>query len=170
MASKKEEETGDGIVNAETLGRLLMITDRHIQRLAKEGVFETKGRGKYPMVSCVHAYIRYLKEENKTQTKVAGDNRLRDARAKEIEIRVAKQDRSLIDLSEAQDVVDKMAGTFLQSMVGLPARITRNVNERKRIENICDKVRKKLANRFAEIGESLRTGDDPLDAIGEENS
>lgn len=169
MAKAKPTEN-DGIVNAETLGRLLMVTDRHVQRLAKEGVFETKGRGKYPMVPCIHAYIRHLKEENKTQTRVAGDNRLRDARAKEIELRVAKSDRSIIDLSEAQDIVDKMAGAFLQSMVGLPARITRNVNERKRIENICDKVRKKLADRFAEISESVQSGVDAADALGEEDA
>lgn len=169
MAKAKSTEN-DGIVNAETLGRLLMITDRHVQRLAKEGVFEAKGRGKYPMVPCIHAYIRHLKEENKTQTKVAGDNRLRDARAREVEMRIAKSDRIIIELSEAQDIVDKMTGAFLQSIVGLPAMITRNINERKRIEKICDKVRTKLATRFSEISESVQSGIDVADASVEEDT
>lgn len=50
------------IQGVQVIGRLLNLTVRHVQRLARDGVLPTVGRGRYPLVACVHAYIKYWQD------------------------------------------------------------------------------------------------------------
>jgi hypothetical protein len=43
-----------------TIAKLLMLTDRRVQQLAKEGVIPKAERGRYDLVPSVQGYIRYL--------------------------------------------------------------------------------------------------------------
>jgi len=165
-----EIEDIDSNVSAAVMAEALGVTTRHLARMAKDGVIKKEARSKYNFKKCLADYISFLKEENKSQTRNASENRLRDARAKEVELRIAVTDRTVISLHEAEDIVDKMAGIYLQSILGLPAAITRNIDERKRIEKICDRSREKIAKRFQEIGNALQTGIDTLDTFTEDDT
>ncbi len=50
------------IQGVQVIARLLNLTVRHVQRLARDGVLPTVGRGRYPLVACVHAYIKYWQD------------------------------------------------------------------------------------------------------------
>ena len=144
--------------------RLLGVTPRRLRQLSDEGWFKPASRNEWSLIGVVRGHIEYMEDRIQKASKTASSTRLQDARAKEVELRIAQKDRTVIDLSEAQDATDKMAGIYLHSITGLPARITRNTSERKRIELICDKERTRLVERFAEIGESIQTGEDAADA------
>ncbi len=150
------------LISTEIAARLIQVTPRRVRQLAKEGWFKAKSRDRWAIVEVVQGYIRFLKATAKRAA--AGDNRLRDARAREIELRVARQDGTVIDVAEAVDAIDKITGRFLESITGLPAQITRDIRERQRIEQICDKERGHLERRFAEVADSIRTGVDVADA------
>lgn len=45
-----------------TISKLLLLTDRRVQQLAKEGVLPKGDRGRYELVPVVQAYIKYLKD------------------------------------------------------------------------------------------------------------
>lgn len=47
---------------AAVIARLLNITERRLQQLAKEGVVPKAGRGRYPLAACVTGYVKYLQE------------------------------------------------------------------------------------------------------------
>lgn len=157
-------------VNAKGLAAVLGVTDRWVRDLEKQGVFKRQARGRYDLTECVPAYVEWrVKAEVTKQAPPSGD-RVRDARAAEIERRMAREDRKIIDIDEAFGVLDDVVGHFLQSISGLPAQITRNVSERRRIEAICDAERQRLATRFAEGLSALQTGDQAPDADDEDDA
>ena len=145
-------------VSGKTLASVLGLTDRWVRNLEKQGVFSRVGRGQYDLTSCVPAYIEWrVKAEAAKAAQPSGD-RVRDARAAEIERRMAREDRDIIALDEAMAAFEDATGAFVQTLSGLPARITRNQGERRRIEVICDGERQRLTTRFEEVSTSLRTG------------
>ncbi|MER9937430.1 hypothetical protein [Mesorhizobium sp. M0088] len=137
---------------------MLDLTPVRIDQLVREGHIPKLGRGRYPLEASVHGYIKFLKGTIAGQTKSASSNRAQDARAAEIELRMAREDRRIVDMGEAVAALDKVTGDFLQSIGGLPARITREPRERQRIEAICDAERLRLSDRFAESAQALRSG------------
>lgn len=47
-----------------TIADLLMVSERRVQQLAKEGVIPKAERGRYELVPTVQGYIRYLQERS----------------------------------------------------------------------------------------------------------
>ncbi|MEQ8257995.1 MAG: hypothetical protein RH980_18270 [Roseovarius confluentis] len=47
---------------AKTIAKLLMLTERRVQQLAKDGVIPKAERGRYELAPAVQAYIRFLQE------------------------------------------------------------------------------------------------------------
>ena len=45
-----------------TIAKLLMLTDRRVQQLSKDGVIPKADRGRYELAPSVQGYIRYLQE------------------------------------------------------------------------------------------------------------
>lgn len=162
------KESDGTTLDTATAAALLMMTPRNLQYLAKDGWVKRAGPGRWPLVALVQGYIKALKDETARRTKSAADSRVRDARAAEIEMRMAVKSRDLIPIAEAMYSVDEIAGAFLAAVSALPARITRDQRERARLEQIVDQTRGHLAARFAEIGAALRTGK-PVDSASAED-
>lgn len=47
-------------VSGAVLAKLLDLTERRIQQLAKQGIISKTDRGKYDLLTCVREYVRYL--------------------------------------------------------------------------------------------------------------
>ncbi len=165
-----EAETPAGTITTAQAARLLMVSDERIRQLAKNGHIPKIAKDCFNLVAVVQGYIRFLKDEERRSSKSAADSRVREARAAEIERRMAREDRDLIMLDEAMAAYDFAAGLYLTSISGLPARMTRNASERRRIEAICDGERQRLADRFAEGASTLRTGLAAVDADDEDDA
>ena len=162
MAEQTEQA---GTITTAQAAKLLKVTEDWVRQLSRKGYIPKAARGRFNLVAVVHGYIAYRDDEARRTTKGAAESRVRDARAAEIERRMAREDREIIALEEAAWAFDKASGEYLRSMSGLPARITRNPSERRRIEIICDSERARLEARFGEIASSLRAGgeDDAAD-------
>lgn len=63
----------EGTHSALVISKLLDITPRRLQQLAKEGFIPKAARGKYPLIGAVQGYIRYLKAREKRNAGVVGD-------------------------------------------------------------------------------------------------
>lgn len=146
------------VVSSKVGAAFLGISQRWVQQLGTDGWAKPLSRGQWNLAELIQGYAASLKDENARKTKSAADSRVRDARAAEIEMRIAREDRKVIDLGEAAAALDRVVGDFLQAVGGLPARITRDPRERQRIEAICDAERLRLSDRFAESAQALRTG------------
>ncbi|MER9355542.1 hypothetical protein NKI61_19930 [Mesorhizobium sp. M0514] len=158
MKQPSEGKVPANTIDTATAAKLIQVTPRYVRQLSTQGWFKQVARDRWSLIEVVQGYIACLKDEGRRTSKSAADSRVRDARAAEIERRLARDDRTAIDMGEAVAALDKVTGDFLQSIGGLPARITREPRERQRIEAICDAERLRLSDRFSESAQALRSG------------
>ena len=148
-----------GLVPIGQAARLLMISEERIRQLQKQGyVARSDKRGVVQLVGAVQGYLRYLKDDERRSAKSAADSRVRDARALEIELRIAERSRDLIPLEDALADMAEFAAAVRSELAGLPARLTRIMDERHRIETEVDGVLARLSERAAEKAAALGAG------------
>jgi phage terminase Nu1 subunit (DNA packaging protein) len=116
------------------LAELLMVDQSRITQLTQEGLMKRVAKGEYDLRQAVQDYIRYLRDQQKRQTLVAADSRVRDARAKDIEARTAQRLGQLVSLSVYDEMIDGFAGVVRSELAGIPARCTRDLVMRRIIE------------------------------------
>lgn len=168
------EDTGETYppiyVSQRELAARMGLTTRWIYDLTGEGVFKQVKGKKYDLDQSHAAYRIYkLEKEGEKKAPSAGEtlNKRRDEMLKR---RMDREARELITMQEALDTVDKVTGAFVETLSGLPARITRVVAERKRIEEIVDGVRERLSKRFDAERETLRSGVEVGEASEEDDA
>ncbi len=98
--------------------------------------------------ACRIAYIRYLRERHSKPS--AADSHLREARAREIEVRTAERLGKLVAVEEFDAMIDELCGVFRTELSGLPARVTRDVALRRTIEREING----MLGRIADIAEA----------------
>lgn len=144
-------------LNSAQVAAVLGITERRVRQLAAEGVVKRADRrGRYKLVPSVANYISTLSAGERD----VGLAPIRQERLLKLQRENALRDRELITLDEAIGFVDEITGAFLSSLNGLPARVTNDVRERRRLEAIIDAERQRLADKFAEIQTQLINGRD----------
>ena len=163
--------TLDGItLSTQGMARLLDITPRWLSEKTKDGTIPALGRGRYDPMEAVVAYVNFIKiGAEKKQGSESLDN-LRDMKAKELRLNMARKDRGVIDLDEAMAVTEEMAGIYVTSLQSLPAQISGVPRERQRLDGIFDKERQRVADRLAERVAALRSGTSHIDPSAEDDA
>lgn len=163
-------EPSAGVVTAEILSKLLMLSDRHLRQLVADGWIAKNPDGKYTTVGGVQGYIRYLKDEARRGMATTAKSRTNDARAKEIELRIAVQERKLVNLDETLTLVDDIAGVLRAELEGLAAGVTRDRELRHRIEERIEGAFSRSAKRLKEHAAALRAGGTAVDDPDEDDA
>lgn len=100
-----------------TIAKLLILTERQVQALAKDGVLPKAERGRYALVPVVQSYIRYLRERA-IGGGIGGsdDDRMRLTRAKAdiAEMEAERLRESLIPEDQIRPVVTAFVARFKQ--------------------------------------------------------
>ena len=149
----------DGLITLEAAGRLLDgLGPERIRQLIKEGWIAREKPGRVRLDGAVQGYIRYLKDVAKRTTKTAADTRVRDARASEIEQRIAERNRQLVPAAEATAAIDHVVAACAEAFAAIPAMLTRDVEERTRIEKQVKRAQGEVAKRLSEAAELLEKG------------
>lgn len=115
-----------------TLAKLLLLTERRIQQLAKEGVIPKGPRGEYELVPSVQGYIRFLQEESRqgvggSPEMADSKTRLAKAKADDAEMKVLERRKQLV---WANEVVVTWAGIltlFKTRMRSIPSEFAPRV-------------------------------------------
>ena len=166
----KEEATA-GTISAQDAAKLLMLEGpRWVQKLAQDGYIQKTGRDRYLTVSVVQGYIRFLKEERKSESRSASENRVRDARAREIEIRTARADRELVELDEVSAVFDEVVGAVKREIEGVSATVTRDMALRRKIDEAIDEVFSRATARIVKAIGALAEGGAALETDEEDDA
>jgi hypothetical protein len=155
--SKAPDRVPDNVIQKD-LAKVLGLSDRRVQILLKEGVLVGAGRSSYPLAENVARYVDFKEKAAAEKAAPAAADGLRTKREEQLAIRIGREDRQLITLTEAIEFVDNVCGLFIQTISGLPARYTRDLAERKRLEATCDDVRQELSDAFGKEQRALRTG------------
>ncbi|WP_375791190.1 hypothetical protein ACE102_07515 [Bradyrhizobium sp. vgs-9] len=143
------------LLTSSLAGRLLMISAERVRQLSKEGWIEKQTKDQFYLVDVVQGYIRFRNDADRRAQKSAADSRVRDARAREIELRNAVREGRLIEIDEAIGTVEQMIGLFRAETAGLPARVTRDLQFRKTIETAVNDILERVADIAAERGRAV---------------
>lgn len=144
-------------VNQLELAEYLGLSNRRVYTLTQEGVLSRDGT-RYNLVESIAAYVAYKVKVEATPRKDAPTGGLNQVREEQIRRRMKIEARELIPLSEAVLAMDTVTGDFLTTISSLPVQITRDLDERKRIEKVCDFARGQLEKKFAERSAALQAG------------
>ena len=120
-------------------------TPRWVQALAARGNIRV-GRGLYDLAGLVQAALAEMEGRLEGSARAVAANRASEARAREIELRIAERQRDLIPVEDAKAVVAQIAGLAKAELVGLPARFTRDPETKKRLEVEVDAMLRRMAD------------------------
>lgn len=147
------------IFSGRSTAAMLSITTQHLNRLVREKVIPKEGRDRYDLRAVFPAFIAHREAIAGEARVTPADERVRAARAREIELRIARQERELIPLDEALHNVDLIAGAMLTEYSSLPAQIARDDRQhRQRIEDVIYRSRERLAAKFDSYAKEIKSG------------
>lgn len=147
-----------GETTVEEGGQLIGTSGEWVRRLIIAGYIQRNERGNVTKEAVASGYVRFLQDEDRKSTKVAAESGLKQARQREVELRIAERERTVIDLAEHFAVVEELCGMFNASLNGLPARVTRDLPMRRKIEIDIDEIRRQIVVRSEQRSSELRAG------------
>jgi hypothetical protein len=159
------------VISTKLAGVLLKLTQPRLSQLEAAGFIARVGPGRWRLLDLVQGYIRSLKDDTKRSSQTVTLSAVQAARAREIEMRIAREEHKLIDLDEALSVLDETVGGMKADFDGLAASVTRDPALRSMIEVKVDEIYRRHADGLDQKARSLRTSGvafsaDPEDDTG----
>lgn len=148
----------DTLVGPKTLAFMLDMGAVRIRQLVDEGILTKESRGQYPLAASVRAYVRWLRDESRRAAQSAANSRFQDAKAAQIEQKIAREARKLIYLQEALETVDAICGLFRSELDGLPARATRDKALREVLEKVVFDILTRISDEMEKQAEKMTFG------------
>ena len=134
--------------NIEAISKLLKLSERRVQQLAKDNIIPKAERGKYDLVSSVHGYIDFLKAKAGGEFTIEevnkNKNKLIKAKAELAEIEKMKATSELIPQEEVKSSWLELVHKLKQKLLSIPNKVSpilvniKNTNEIKLI--LQDKI------------------------------
>lgn len=157
-------------ITIEVAARLLMVSAERVRQLIKSGHIEKTRHGFTTIPSAVQGYIKFLKESASERTTNAALSRAQDARAREVELRIKREERELIPLDEAMLAMSLLCGLVSQQLNGLPVRVTRDMVLRRQIEIETHAAQEAIATALDKLSGFVREGGDPPATLAKGNA
>ena len=105
--------------------------------------------GKLHQVDLIRDYLRWLKDAGRRRAnQSAAANRLAEARAEEIEQRIAARSATLMRSSDAVAVLREIFAVVQSEFVGLPARATKDLALRRKLGDALDAALTRCAEKI----------------------
>jgi len=117
---------------------LLDIEPAHVQQLVTDRSIEPDADGRISLDQAICGYVSQLRDESQRASASAATARLQAAKFRAIELRNGKADGAMLDLAEHRYIYTDLMVRFKSALYGLPARISRNMEVRRRIEATFD--------------------------------
>lgn len=169
MAKKQPEKATDAelpeTVTGRALGALTGLTDRQIRNLASEGVVVKADRGRYLLIASNTALLERAKSQG-TDAISAARADYATAKAEAAKLANAEKRRELIPTEDVLAAIDIMIAKFRDELAGLPARFTRDMDLRRKLEAETHASLNRIADAFDATAKFVQEGGD-LNAGGE---
>src|SRR5688572_15029809 len=93
---------GGSTIDTATAARLCECSPEWIRKLSREGWIKKQGTDLYLVVDVVQGMLRFMRDEARRSSKSASASRVQDARAREIELKVARDEAALVDMADVE--------------------------------------------------------------------
>jgi len=167
LAREEDTQASGQLMTLPQAAALTQRSDKFIRNLVNAGYIAQHSRGKYLGVNVVRGVIAYYEDMLNEASKSAAASRATEARTREIELRTAERARRVIPIEDSLSVTSEIAQMARAEFAGLPARLTRDLEQRRAMEEAIDDIFVRLAGKVEERGKALRSGRVDLDAIEE---
>jgi hypothetical protein len=124
----------DALITGGEAANVLLLSVARFGDLVREGHIPREAKGQYRLREVVHGYLRFRNDTDRRANKTAADSRVRDARAEEIQLRIGLRSGQLMEHADHVAIVEEFCALVRAEVGGLPARLTRDLTERRRIE------------------------------------
>ena len=146
--------------NIQAIAKLLKLSERRIQQLAKEEIIPKAERGKYDLVGSVQGYIDYLKAkvggEFTAEEVLKNKNKLLKAKAELAEIEKMKATGELIPKEEVKRTWLELVQKVKQKLLSIPNKVAPVVVAVKSINEIKLILQDKIYEALYEISSDER--------------
>ncbi|MCJ2108040.1 terminase small subunit [Methylobacterium sp. E-041] len=160
-------------VSTADLAEILGVSARRIQQLAGSGILRKLGHGEWLLPECVQAFVEHKVQSEIRRTskgEANGADRLKEIKARREELKLAREERELVPLVDAIFAMDQVAGVVVLQINNVPARFTRDLDERERLQAEIDDVLKSVASRIQKCAAALRADLDADPPDGEDDA
>lgn len=155
----------------------LDLTPQRVNQLAKEGVLPREGRGKYDLVACLRAYVRYLQNAVQSKASMTEDGEVvttKNAKAQltqyQAEIKkleLAQRRGSVIAIADHESILSTLIIEAKAGMNAIPARVAPKVlgvESRLMVQAIIDAEVKAVLVQLAKRTPALARADHAQDS------
>jgi hypothetical protein len=150
------------IITIKQAAALLMLTEQWVRDLGRKGYITGIERASVPLAAAVHGYIKWLKDEERRTSKTSAQSRVQQARAKEIELRIAKEEGRLIEADKVDAIVANAFGCLRSEFSGVAAATSRDKDVREKIESLINDASDRARRKFEESMAALQADGDIL--------
>lgn len=147
------------ICSTTELAEVLGLTARRVQQLAKEGILQPEGRGKFRLDNAVQSYIKFL---GHSPAATASGEKI-DLKVERAKLTKAKRELAEIELSTARAevhhsedvrrVMGGMLGAFRSRILAIPTKLAPRLVAQTDLAVIQDIVKKQLYEALSELSE-----------------
>jgi hypothetical protein len=157
MQAKKPKSLDGILISATDAAKLIGKSRAWLAKLVAGGFVKRSNGGLYKPADVAKGCIRFMADAQRRASKSATLAAVQSARAREIELRIARADHEIIDLDEAIGVLDEIVGGLKADFDGLAASVTRDAALRTVIEGKVDEILKRAAEGLQQKARTLRT-------------
>ena len=111
-----------------TLAKLFNLTERRIQQMARDGIIPKPEKGKYDLIGCTRAYIKYLQDratgrDIEPQDAYLERARLLKAQADKVELEVKTLNGEYVARDEIDLHLSGMVVSMRATLLAMPSRL-----------------------------------------------
>jgi len=140
---------------------LAALTPQRLSQVEREGVVQRAGRDEWPLVATVR---RLFDDARSRRTASAARLRWEEARAEMEQLKVQQRRGELCRLEDAAALLEETLGSLMSDLDALPARFTRDLSERRRLDALIVEARNNWARRLRELRQTQGPRDDAREA------
>jgi hypothetical protein len=137
-----------GTVTIESFAKVYELHPERVRQLIKEGWIPRGPRGKVNFIKGIQGMDKYRQDQLARATAKMGDSKIKDARTKEIEMRIAEKSGALISFDEVLAINQTLWGAMKAELDGLAASVSREREVRHRIQDRVDGALNRVAKRI----------------------
>jgi hypothetical protein len=151
----------DGIIlGLADAARLIGKSETHVLSLVKDGLLRKAGTGKYRPEDVARAALEFREGEDRRSSQTQEAKRVQAARAREIELRIAREEGRLVPLESVNAAITDILGTYRSELEGVAAAATRDLTIRTVIQNHFEQAIDRCRARFDRAATELASGGD----------
>lgn len=148
------------LVDAETVGKAIGVSDRSVRRLVKDGVINKVKNGQYDLIECCNLYINHIKEKqtlldkdtDKLEQELLIEKVLYERfRKRKLEIIVSEMENNMHDARDIEQLWNNTIIAFKSRIRGLATKISPRVQFTDDLAEITEIIRKEVDEALREL-------------------